>query len=743
MEVRKLRAVDLFCGAGGTTTGAEASGYADVVLAVNHWRVAVRTHQENHPETRHVCAEIDMVDPRDFLDMGIDVVFASPECIFHSNARGGKPVDDQKRATAWCVPRWAEVLRPKRLVIENVREFKDWGPLIEKRNAAGRIVKHKGETAWVPDKSRKGEIFQAWVAAIRGIGYHVEWKILNAADYGGATKRMRLFVVARYGKSTKPIPWPEATHTPDRYRTARTDVIDWSLPSKSIFDRPKMLSEKTLRRIEIGLRKFNGGRAPYLVDRNWQENRQGRNRVHDVDQPLGTVTTQGGQGVAMPIVVNLHGQSTAQPVDDPLSTVTGTRNMGLAQPFLTPNFGERDGQEARTHSVDEPMPTVTGRGAGNLIEPFMLPRQGVFDCRVDKPAASVDQPLNTITASHSPGALVQPLGADFILKAAGSGYNDPTFAGVTSADAPLPTMTTQVHHALVEPQGFVMDLAHASDPGGRSSSVDEPLGTVTTKHTQTLVEPQAFLVKYHGGKDPNRDGSERSIGVDQPMPTLDTQPRFALAEPFQLETTGRGAGRVRSIDEPVPTIVAARNTQGLIQPQPFVAHIAGPGSSRVDESSIASVDEPMRTILTREDRGLVQPQAFLTKYHGTSGAQSVDQPLGTVDGNDRHPLATPVVSVPAWFTQRIADLRLRFAKSTAMQSLLNTMEELGVYDVLYRMLVNKELARAQGFPDDYLLFGTSSEVTKQIGNSVHTAVACAITRAIGISEQPKKRKAIA
>jgi DNA (cytosine-5)-methyltransferase 1 len=146
--VKKLRAADLFCGAGGFTTGAQAAG-VNVVLAVNHWRTAIQTHRENHPSVRHICARIDDVDPRNDKTLPtLDMIFASPECVHHSIARGGRPIDDQKRCTPWHVCVWAEAKRPRWVIVENVREFRDWGPLLANNR---------------PDPNRKGETFRAWI----------------------------------------------------------------------------------------------------------------------------------------------------------------------------------------------------------------------------------------------------------------------------------------------------------------------------------------------------------------------------------------------------------------------------------------------------------------------------------------------------------------------------------------------------------------------------------------------------
>lgn len=326
-----LIGADLFCGLGGTTEGAEKSGCVKVALAVNHWQTAVATHRANHPHVRHICAEIDMVEPRDFIGMGIDILMASPECVFHSNARGGKPVDDQRRATAWCVPRWAEVLRPKWIVVENVREFEDWAPLGSDNR---------------PLKSKKGEIFQAWVAALRALNYHVEWRHLNAADYGGATKRIRLFIVARRGASRQPIPWPDITH-PKGSWTPASSIIDWSLPCALIFGRKRPLADKTLRRIEIGLRKFCGPIdqslpvqdtqnrhsvvTPFMVDVNHGEGeRSAGGRVHSLGDPLGSLTTKNGKSLVLPFLTEYFANGGARSVNEPCSTITTKHRHGLA-----------------------------------------------------------------------------------------------------------------------------------------------------------------------------------------------------------------------------------------------------------------------------------------------------------------------------------------------------------------------------------------------------------------------------
>jgi DNA (cytosine-5)-methyltransferase 1 len=457
----KLRAADLFCGAGGTTTGAEQSGRVKVELAVNHWLTAVQTHRANHPHVRHVCAPIDLVDPRDFVGQGLNVVLASPECIFHSNARGGKPVDDQRRATAWCVPRWAEVLRPKWLIIENVREFEDWGPL----NRYHR-----------PLASKKGEIFTAWVNALRALNYHVEWQLMNAANFGGATKRIRLFVVARLGHSSKPIPWPAITHAKEQW-TPAASIIDWALPCPSIFGRKRPLADKTLRRIEIGLRKFCGPAAePFIVKM------RGTNTAVSAGDPLPTVTGGGNNAaLAMPFTMMLsHPGDRVSPVTAPLPTITTAKGgeQAIVQPFIlqTGHTGTT-GRASYVHDPSEPLRTVTGRGEHAIVQPF-------------------------ISTFHN--------GPD------GERRNGSLFD-------PLPTVDTQNRHGLVAP--FMVDVNHGGEDG-RGQSVEKPIGALSTKNGKSLVLP--FITQYFG--------TGHADGIDEPLSTVTCKHRHGLAMAQLVQT---------------------------------------------------------------------------------------------------------------------------------------------------------------------------------------------------------------
>ena len=292
--------VDLFCGGGGFTSGlmkaAKRARQRMDHVAVNHWGLAIETHRQNHPETRHFCQRVDAIRPETLFPGGIiDVLLASPECRYFSIARGAKPIDDQLRASPWHVIPWLEAVHVRRLKMENVPEFENWGPLKEKLDSRGRPVldEKTGLPVMIPDPAKRGETFRAWVAAVEAIGYRVEFRKLCAADYGDATTRERFFLQAE--KDGRRITWPTASHTPDTYRTARS-IIDWDVPGTLVRGRKKPVADATLARIDVGMRKFcQRTLQPFLV----KYYRTGT--AVSVDHPLDTVTTHGRFGLVQPV----------------------------------------------------------------------------------------------------------------------------------------------------------------------------------------------------------------------------------------------------------------------------------------------------------------------------------------------------------------------------------------------------------------------------------------------------------
>lgn len=309
------RVADLFCGAGGTSTGILAAcrdlAVRSDLLAVNHWDTAINTHSLNHPEVRHLCESLDNISPQRAVSGGhLHLLAASPECTHHSNAAGGRPKNDQSRATAWHVCRWAADLRVDNILIENVREFINWGPL-NKRNK--------------PIKRRKGETFQAFITALRSMGYNVDWRVANAADFGDPTSRQRLIVIARRNKA---VIWPEATHGPGRlpHRTAR-EIIDWQLKGRSIFNRKRPLSQNTLRRIIAGIHRFGGKAFVINVSHGSSD------ALRSVDEPLFTITTAKGGELAIcePFLVKYYSTGGALSLNQPLDTITTKARFGLVE----------------------------------------------------------------------------------------------------------------------------------------------------------------------------------------------------------------------------------------------------------------------------------------------------------------------------------------------------------------------------------------------------------------------------
>ena len=428
---------DLFCGAGGTSTGAmqavEDAGMKPSLLAVNHWERAIETHTLNHPEHRHLCQNIEQIRPREyFRPKGapkagsklpvLNGLWASPECTHHSVALGGRPVNDQKRCTAWNVTNWAEQLRPDFVWVENVPEFQNWGPIGSNNQ---------------PLKSGKGKIFHAWLATLRGIGYKVDYRVLRAADYGDPTTRQRLFVVAALGN--RKIVWPDPTHAkvpdPDDmfekrepWRTARDSVIDWSIEGTPLEERKRPLADKTHERIINGL--FRHGLNPTVVG---IDNGSGMH-VRGVDSPLSTITTKQRHALVKPYLVKFRHNCGAESLDVPVSTVTCSgAHHGLVEPYLIPQM-----RRTPDRSVDLPLSTVTTttRGYG-LCEPYLVKVNHGGDS--DR-SMSLDKPMGTVTCKNGT-ALIQP----YLVKFYGA---DKHGQPITE---PLDTVTTKGRFALVVP----------------------------------------------------------------------------------------------------------------------------------------------------------------------------------------------------------------------------------------------------------------------------------------------------
>ena len=383
MKRRVLNTADLFCGAGGATTGMEDAlekkGVQHVGIAINHWKIAVETMKRNHPAVDTKCMSIEEAVPADLVRGGeLDILWASPSCTHHSRAKGGKPRSNQLRAQPELILTWLDQLFVRRLIVENVPEFVDWGPL----DREGR-----------PIKSRVGDCFKAWVAALEARNYVVSWRIVNCADYGDATTRRRFFLKA-VRRGCGRIVWPEPTYAENpqpelfgerkRWRGIR-ECLDLSDTGKSIFGRKKPLSANTLRRIQVGLKRYCG--MEFQMDMLGAGGPDGC-RIRSVDEPMVTQHA-GGNRVALvkPFLVKLRNHETVEPIDAPITTVTCSgAHHALCTPLV---LGQQGGAECRP--IDEPCPTIATSGAIRVITPFIFTEQN------NNAPRSVDEPVRTLT----------------------------------------------------------------------------------------------------------------------------------------------------------------------------------------------------------------------------------------------------------------------------------------------------------------------------------------------------------
>jgi DNA (cytosine-5)-methyltransferase 1 len=575
-RLKKALIADLFCGAGGSSTGAKrALLELDIkmdLLCVNHWPTAIDTHTRNHPEARHYCQDVSTVRPHIVVPEGrLDLLMASPTCTFHSRARGGKPISDQQRMDPWHIIGWLSDLRVKRLLIENVPEFMRWGPVDPR---TGR-----------PIKNREGEYFIRWVETIKTFFKQVDFRIVNCANYGDPTTRERFFLMAT--NSAKPLRWPAATHAKrgatkgglfakalQPWPSARDNVIDWSIRGRSIFDRKRPLSPKTLARIYAGAQKF-GWPEPFLVVL--------RNHMagQSVDGPLPTITGGGTHiGLAEPVVfqVNQGGdrKRNIRSVLDPLQTVVTRPSLGLAEPFVLSSQNS-----GAPRSTEEPLPTITTGGAGNAARPGCA-RPALIEAFVMSGHAggaprSVDEPIPGMTAMNNGPLVVEP----FVLNRHGD--NGSTRAH--SVEEPIPTADCRGAGYVVEP---MIAPYYGSGSGETCQGVDKPLPSVTTKGRFGLVVP----VTQSGG-GPN------ARSVEDPLPTLTTAKggEFAMVMPVTHDDT---SSRARSADEPLPTVTAA--------PRGELAFIAAQFGERKGQAPrVHDIGEPAPTLCAEGRIQLVEP----------------------------------------------------------------------------------------------------------------------------------------
>lgn len=505
--------VDNFAGGGGASTGIEiATGYS-VDIAINHDPEAIRMHKVNHPNTKHYCENVWEVDPVKACNgHPVGLAWFSPDCKHFSKAKGGKPVEKNIRGLAWVVLKWAALVRPRVIMLENVEEFQTWGPCIPIRdkdtgrvivNMAGRHDRAKNEPRtrvadpgevvpvdrqmFQPDPKRSGQTYKKWRKQLEALGYSIDTKELVAADYGAPTMRKRFFMIARC--DGKPIVWPEPTHGPADSEAVKAGLakpyvgaytqLDFSMPCPSIFDTSKEIKEKygiravrplaqkTMDRIARGLKKFVlDNPEPFII----QCNHGGERRQNDIKEPLPTITGKHGYGIVEPKIVPYMGTNTTNHpggnCKNPIHTITTGNQQCLISPTLIQYHSETSKDEVRGQSIEEPIMTVDGSNRYGLVKSFL---HKYYD----------------------------------------GGY---TGAGDT-VENPLPTVTSWDHNSLCAVNLIQMN----NHCDGRD--VKEPIPTITAGDGH-FGEVRAFLIKYYG--------SGTGQDVKEPLDTVTSRDRFGL-----------------------------------------------------------------------------------------------------------------------------------------------------------------------------------------------------------------------
>lgn len=501
--------VDNFAGGGGASTGIEMATGISVDIAINHDPEAIRMHRANHPSTKHYCESVWDVDPIQVCG-GHPVALAwfSPDCKHFSKAKGGKPKDKNIRGLAWVALRWAGTVRPRVIMLENVEEFKTWGPL------------NRGHR---PIKAKQGVTFRKFITQLKDLGYQVEYRELVAADYGTPTIRKRFFLIARCdGRS---IIWPEPTHAPADspevaagtrlpYVGACTQ-IDFSLPCPSIFDTMEEIKEKygiravrplapkTMERIARGLKKFVlDNPEPFII----QCNHGGERKPQDIRNPMPTITGKHGFGVVEPYLVQI-GQTgftadRSKDVREPLTTIVSKNENCLVEPVLSPCIMCNNENNVGA-SVEAPLPTITTGNRNFVVAPTLIQYHSETS-KDETRGQQVTEPIMTVDGSNRYGLVTS-----FLQKYYDGGYKG---AGA-DLSAPLPTVTTKDHNSICT--ATLIQMNNHCD--GRD--ITKPIPTITAGDGH-FGEVRAFLIKYYG------QGTGQDI--KEPLDTVTAQDRFGL-----------------------------------------------------------------------------------------------------------------------------------------------------------------------------------------------------------------------
>lgn len=681
--------IDNFAGGGGTSTGLEAAFGRPVDIAINHDPEALAMHAINHPHTQHLCESVWDVDPIAVTgNQPVGLVWLSPDCKHFSKAKGGTPVAKHIRGLAWVGMRWVAKCKPRVLMLENVEEFQTWGPLLVGADGTAR-----------PDPARKGKTFQSFVRQLRDHGYVVDWRELRACDNGAPTIRKRLFLIAR--RDGLPIIWPEQTHAipTDRrvlagklqpYRTA-AECIDFDLPAASIFDRKKPLATNTQRRVAKGLwRHVLATASPYIVS--------------DTAAAVMTNTT-GHPGAA---------------VTTPLPTVATGGHHALAGADLAPyNSFAPSGTAAEPLPQKEPAGAVENRSrAGRDLSEMpgstassatvITPLRGTTEAHLG--GHDVLAPLSTVAASGTHHALVAGHITKFNTGAVGTGLGEP-LATITAGGTPK-RPSTGITQGLVG--AHLVTIGYGERPGqdARTQAMHSPLGTAVAGGVkQGVVAAHLTHLTHHG----ERSGHSPA----EPLRTITGAHRGEQAMvAAHLVDMGHGEGAcgtkrfshgVRDVRAPLGTCTASN------PPSALVTACLEQANGGFYDGDGRPVSAPASTITSSgAQQRLIT--AYAVKYYSSGGQwQGLGEPMHTLPTKGRMGLVQAVqVSADSLAPEHRARARQcaellhthlpeHFPTPADMVLVWHAGSWWALVDITLRMLKPKELFKAQGFPEGYVI----------------------------------------
>lgn len=701
--------VDSFAGGGGASTGIEMALGRSPDIAINHSATALALHAANHPETLHLSENVYRVDPLTYLaGRHIGLMWFSPDCKHFSKAKGGAPVKRNIRDLAWIIPGWIERIqksggRVDVVLLENVEEFKTWGPLIET------------ERGLMPDPTRSGETFTAWCKALRRLGGKIETRELRGCDYGAPTIRKRLFIVVRFDK--RKITWPAPTHgAPDCAEVkagkllpwrAAAECIDWSLPCPSIFDTSaeimalhglraiRPLKPNTLHRVARGVSRYVLDAArPYIVNLTHGA------RLEDIDAPLRTITGahRGEKAIIVPAIVGCGGragQSRPRGGDEPFATVTAKADACVITPSITRFNGGATGQDLR-----DPLATITanswlkkpgGAAPLGMIAPCLASiAHGDSGGRREYP---LTDPLGTVTVGGIQHAVVAP----HLLALKGS-----TRRSVDPA-APHPTVLAGGGHSAV-----IAPVLTYAQQGGANRDITDPHHTICASRKDQNSLIAAFVARQFG--------SSVGHGADYPNGSITAggggKSSLIAASMVQVgygEREGQ-APRALDISQPLGTVVASG-----VKHYPVAAFLAQQNNDARRAGGVnpgRAADAPLSTICQTGSHQTLAA-AFFAKYYGTGDGARTDEPLHTITTKDRMAHCEAALIAPPFGPEHhakaraVADLLRQFDLWDDREFVTLQIDgvEFVIVDIGMRMLTPRELFRAQGFPDDYVIEG--------------------------------------